>query len=250
MATKPRRPSLLAGLGRNKPPTKTAGSPSSEELTSFQAHSSSSPPELLSSSVSSQKKMLSETNSPWDMSAIEERKSQRSLLKFGDRKPRVRSAMKAQHVATSAGTSRLNRILHQPSEYRVSYVPEGDEDKEDVYEPHRQKVKETLKDVNNAEQVGRYVAKVVMPPLKVDPRSIGGALVGTKKAENLTQECLVSMQCKNFETTGERISAAALVDPAGYGKHRRSLGFGGAEVPMRGSSDESTALERKEQEKK
>lgn len=228
MATKPKRPSLLAGLGRNKPPTKTAGSPSSEELTSSQAHSSSSPPELLSSSVSSQKKMLSETNSPWDMSAIEERKSQRSLLKFGDRKPRVRSAMKAQHVASSAGTSRLNRILHQPSEYRVSYVPEGDEDKEDVYEPHRHKVKETLKDVNNAEQVGRYVAKVVMPPLKVDPRSIGGALVGTKKAENLTQECLVSMQCKNFETTGERISAAALVDPAGYGKHRRSLGFGGA----------------------
>ena len=171
----------------------------------------------------------------WDMTAIQQKRSSdnnndkpRRDLSSDDgespRKPRMRSAMKAQAVASSAGTSRLNRILHQPSEYRVSYVPSKD-NQDDEYQPNRFIQKETLKDVKNPNQVGRYVAKVVTPPIAVDSRSIGGTLAEMKKVE-LVQECLLCMPCKNFEMTGERISMAALEDPSGYGKHKRSLGYG------------------------
>lgn len=216
-----RRFSLVGRSPKTPKNSKDATSPSNEELTASQLHSSSSPPEATQSTGNT---------TQWDMTAIQQKRSSdnndkpRRALSDGEspRKPRMRSAMKAQAVASSAGTTRLNRILHQPSEYRVSYVP-SDDNQDDEYEPNRFIQKETLKDVKNPNQVGRYVAKVVTPPIAVDSRSIGGTLA--KKVE-LVQECLLCMPCKNFEMTGERISPAALEDPSGYGKHKRSLGYG------------------------
>ena len=127
MVQKEKRRFSLVGRSQ-KPPknAKDATSPSNEELTAAQLHSSSSPPEATQSTGNT---------TQWDMTAIEQKRSsdnnndkpRRPTLSSDDgespRKPRMRSAMKAQAVASSAGTSRLNRILHQPSEYRVSYVP-------------------------------------------------------------------------------------------------------------------------------
>ena len=210
----------VVGRGQNRPGKSSVGSPSNEELTAAQLHSSSSPPEASAQPNDS-------GNNKWDMTAIEAQHSSSPATPATPvRKPRMRSAMKAQHVASSAGTSRLNRILHQPSEYRVSYVPkEGEEEADESrYQPLRTE-QTTLREPTNAEQVGRFVARVVTPPLKVDVRSIGGTL---EVAQDLVvQECLISVPCKNFEMTGERISVAALADPAGYGKHKRSLGYHG-----------------------
>lgn len=213
----------LAGVGRTPKPAKNAGSPSNEELTAAQLHSSSSPPEVTSG------------EKQWDMTTIQQKRSSDGRRSTGNgsgnKKPRMRSAMKAQHVAASAGTSRLNRILHQPKEYQVSYVPTEGEEADDVYQPNRHQRQEVLKDPKNPEQVGRYVAKVVTPSLNVDSRSIGGTIAAERMKQSpsitgLVQECLLSLPCKNFEMTGERISLSALQDPAGYGKHKRSLGYG------------------------
>lgn len=211
------------GVGRApKQPSKNVGSPSNEELTAAQEHSSSSPPENTMKSTSP----AAAKTKQWDMSTIQEKRSSNSGRRStgSSGKPRMRSAMKAQHVASSAGTSRLNRILHQPSEYRVSYVP-GEEEEEDEYQPNRFQKQEILKDPKNPTQVGRYVAKVVTPPLKVDARSIGGT-VAKRAKPTLIQECLLALPCKNFEFSGERISMAALLDPTSFGKHKRSLGYG------------------------
>ena len=142
------------------------------------------------------------------------------------------SISKANNIAQSAGTSRLNRILDQPNKYRVSYVPDLQGDKSrslefnQRYKPKHKQVKEEIKDPDNEADVGAYVAKVVVPELKVDVRSIGG-LVKTKR--NMTQEILLSMKCRNFDLMADKdaISQSALEHPDQYAKHKRSLGFGG-----------------------
>lgn len=142
------------------------------------------------------------------------------------------SIAKANNIAMSAGTSRLNRILDQPNKYRVSYVPDaqGDLAREPEfnqrYKPKHKQVKEEIKDPDNEAEVGTYVAKVVVPELRVDSRSIGGL---TKNKKNMVQEALVSMKCRNFELLAEKdaISQNALEHPEQYAKHKRSLGFGG-----------------------
>lgn len=142
------------------------------------------------------------------------------------------SVVKAHNIATSAGTSRLNRILDQPNKFRVSYVPDlqGDLAREpefnERYKPKHKQVKDEIKDPENEAEVGRFVAKVVIPELRVDARSIGGL---TKSKKNLSQETLVSMMCRNFELLVDKdaISQTALEHPEQYAKHKRSLGFGG-----------------------
>ena len=144
------------------------------------------------------------------------------------------SLVKAHNIASSAGASRLQRILNQPSEYRVSYVPDlqADLEKEPEfntrYKPkHKLQQKEEVKDAKNETEVSRYVGKVVVPQLKVDMRSIGGTLKLPKR--NMVQESLVCMRCRNFDITNEKeaIYQVALDAPDQYAKHKRSLGFGG-----------------------
>jgi hypothetical protein len=142
------------------------------------------------------------------------------------------SLAKANNIAMSAGTSRLNRILDQPHKYRVSYVPDTQADMEREpefnrnYKPKHKQVKEEIKDPNNEAEVAKYVGKVVIPELKVDSRSIGGL---TKAKKTMIQETLVSMKCRNFELMADKdaISQSALEQPEQYAKHKRSLGFGG-----------------------
>eukprot|EP00546_Thalassionema_frauenfeldii_P002069 CAMPEP_0178936716 /NCGR_PEP_ID=MMETSP0786-20121207/25335_1 /TAXON_ID=186022 /ORGANISM="Thalassionema frauenfeldii, Strain CCMP 1798" /LENGTH=104 /DNA_ID=CAMNT_0020615165 /DNA_START=37 /DNA_END=347 /DNA_ORIENTATION=- len=78
--------------------------------------------------------------------------------------------------------SRLNRILDQPHINRVSYVPDtgnylerGPEFNE-RYKPKHKQLKVEIQNPNDEVEVGKYVAKVVIPQLKVDTRSIGGTV--------------------------------------------------------------------------
>jgi len=144
------------------------------------------------------------------------------------------SGVKANNIATSAGTSRLNRILDQPHKNRVSYVPafsqndmdRGPEFSQSYQQATLNQVKEEIKNPNDTGEVGKYVAKIVIPELKVDSRSIGGIV---KNKKNLIQETLVSIKCHNFEFMADKdsISQSALAYPNQYAKHKRSLGFGG-----------------------
>ena len=141
------------------------------------------------------------------------------------------SMIKYNNIASSEGTTRLNKILNQPTEYRVSYIPDlhngNDRQREfnERYKPKSKEVKEEVKDPNNEAEVARYVSKVVVPELKVDTRSIGGSL---KHKKNMTQETLVCMKCNDFHLNSEKdaIQTTALEHPDQYAKHKRSLGFG------------------------
>jgi len=136
------------------------------------------------------------------------------------------------NIAKSAGTSRLNRILDQPHKNRVSYVPDNENYLErgpeyiQRYKPKHKQTKEEIRNPNDEDEVGKYVAKIVIPELKVDSRSIGGTV---KNKKDMIQETLVSVKCRNFELMPDKdaISKSALEYPNQYAKHKRSLGFGG-----------------------
>lgn len=146
------------------------------------------------------------------------------------------SILKANNIMQSAGTSRLNRILDQPTEYRIGYVPDLDNDLEREpehnarYKPRTKENKkmDKVNDPMNEAEVAAFVGKVVVPELKVDPRSIGGQADKLKKV--MVQETLVSMRCKEFTMSGSDmnpISQSAFEYPDLYAKHKRSLGFAG-----------------------
>eukprot|EP00546_Thalassionema_frauenfeldii_P020242 CAMPEP_0178904256 /NCGR_PEP_ID=MMETSP0786-20121207/5598_1 /TAXON_ID=186022 /ORGANISM="Thalassionema frauenfeldii, Strain CCMP 1798" /LENGTH=115 /DNA_ID=CAMNT_0020575691 /DNA_START=173 /DNA_END=516 /DNA_ORIENTATION=- len=91
-------------------------------------------------------------------------------------------SLETENILKSAGTSRLNRILDQPHINRVSYVPDtgnylerGPEFNE-RYKPKHKQLKVEIQNPNDEVEVGKYVAKVVIPQLKVDTRSIGGTV--------------------------------------------------------------------------
>jgi hypothetical protein len=146
------------------------------------------------------------------------------------------SILKANNIMQSAGTSRLNRILDQPTEYRIGYVPDLDNDLEREpehnarYKPRTKENKkmDKVNDPMNEAEVAAFVGKVVVPELKVDPRSIGGQADKLKKV--MVQETLVSMRCKEFTLSGtdlNPVSQSAFEYPDQYAKHKRSLGFAG-----------------------
>jgi hypothetical protein len=84
-----------------------------------------------------------------------------------------------------------------------------------------------LSDPRNPEEVSKFVANVVLPPLCVDARSIGGTAF-EEYPENMQQETLLCFKCKSFELTGtDHISVTSLENPATYAKHKRSLGLFG-----------------------
>jgi hypothetical protein len=131
------------------------------------------------------------------------------------------SALKANHILSSAGTHRLNRILRKTHNEDEHFQVTGMEERNS-----NQKI-QRLNDPRNASEVSKFVAKAVLPPLKVDPRSIGGATV-EEYPENMVQETLLCFKCKSFEQTGnDNISVTALENPTAYAKHKRSLGLFG-----------------------
>lgn len=171
------------------------------------------------------------------------------------------SVVKAKNIAKSAGTSRLNRILskstnvgddesrggnfssgkstagHSQSQGQHSHGQhahgqhahgqhQGQQQQQHSlhhFDNHNRKV-ERVQDPHNTHQVGEFCARLVVPPLKVDPCSIGGSLLEAYPVDTMQQETLLCFECQSFESTGtESIVQQALQYPTDYKKHKRSL---------------------------
>lgn len=133
------------------------------------------------------------------------------------------SMTKANHILTSKGTHRLNRILRKTNSEDEDYNFIGMDDRTGV-----QKIQK-LEDPKDPKLVSEFVANVVLPPLRIDQRSIGGTSVDSEGyPENIIQELLLCFKCKSFELTGaDSISVSCLENPTTYAKHKRSLGLFG-----------------------
>ncbi len=160
------------------------------------------------------------------------------------------SALKANHIASSAGTHRLNRILTQSSEHR-SALTSVDSAISETQTPRALPVSKDegkvfvetkVKDPHDEKEVAAFAARVVVPPLKVDPRSIGGdrAAAGADEEEEdptaptntkpMIQETLLCMRCKSMEFTGDpAVETSALQNAASFAKHKRNLGLFGTQ---------------------
>jgi hypothetical protein len=134
------------------------------------------------------------------------------------------SMAKANHILSSAGTHRLNKILRKinaDDEEFNNIAGMGGDDRASA-----QKIQK-LEDSRNPVEVSNFFARVVLPPLRVDQRSIGGTIF-EEYPENMAQETLLCFKCKSFELTGtDHISVTCLENPATYAKHKRSLGLFG-----------------------
>jgi hypothetical protein len=157
---------------------------------------------------------------------------------------RISSTIKAQKIEASAGTSRLNRILHDQA---------GEQQEDEMLMMNNVVASSSSRrgsgivaaippvaKPDDEAHVGRYVAQYVVPPLAVDIKSIGGDVVAAAASRTsdkdrpampqLTQECLLSMRCKSFDLTknAEQVALGALQDPSMYAKHKRKLGLWGS----------------------
>jgi len=130
------------------------------------------------------------------------------------------SALKASHILSSAGTHRLNRILRQTNDDDDNFNVAG------LNDTNTKKIHK-VSDPRNFREVSEFVSNVVLPPLRVDPRSIGGN-TNIEYPDNMTVETLLTFKCRSFEFTGDaHISVSCLQNPAGYAKHKRSFGMMG-----------------------
>lgn len=133
------------------------------------------------------------------------------------------SMLKANNILSSAGTHRLNRIL------RKNMMTEGEEFNVAGMEdsrPSSQKIVK-LNDPRSTAEVSNFVSTTVLPPLRVDDRSIGGTAFEVYP-DGMKQETLLCFRCKSFEMTGkDPISVSCLENPGAYAKHKRSLGLFG-----------------------
>lgn len=156
------------------------------------------------------------------------------------------SVVKAKNIEKSAGTNRLNRILRKTGgggggaddESRAFTVSTGRNSSNLPYAGHSQqhaphggagdrRLVERVQDPRDPVEVGSFCARLVIPPLRVDPSSIGGPLLELYP-ETMHQETLLCFSCQSFESTGsEMIALRALQYPADYKKHKRSLGLFG-----------------------
>jgi len=132
-------------------------------------------------------------------------------------------AVKANNILSSAGTHRLNRILRKTHHDEEDEFHVAGMDERTTSTPNIQK----LNDPRNADEVSKFVANVVLPPLRVDERSIGGTAY-EEYPDNMQQETLLCFKCKSFELIGvDHISVSCLENPTTYAKHKRSLGLFG-----------------------
>ena len=131
-------------------------------------------------------------------------------------------ALKANHILSSAGTHRLNRILRKTHNEDEHFQVSGMEEQRNSNQKAQR-----LNDPRNVSEVSKFVSEVVLPPLRVDPRSIGGTTF-EEYPESMQQETLLCFKCRTFELTGtDHISITALENPSAYAKHKRSLGLFG-----------------------
>lgn len=134
----------------------------------------------------------------------------------------VENQLKAGNIESSAGTSRLNRILQTTSLDPLAF-PKS----ETLFGgPAIEKsVSEKVNDVTNMDEVGQYCGKIVIPPLRVDSNSIGGHMLDGYP-NSIIQEALFVSNCQSFEFTGtDAVSMSALQFPHEFAKHKRSLGM-------------------------
>jgi hypothetical protein len=151
------------------------------------------------------------------------------------------------NIEHSAGTTRLNRILRATGvEMSGSYDNAFEEEE---FQQHtaflfgekggfggmnpqaglieRQQRVEKVHDPTNMEELQQFCSATVIPPLKVDPNSIGGSML-EGYPETMQVECLYAASCQSFESTGqESVALSALQYPSDYQKHKRALGLFG-----------------------
>lgn len=146
---------------------------------------------------------------------------------------------KAENIEKSAGTTRLNRILRSNGNNNHHHNNTNDPFTAD---PDRWRktentlfggaaiertVQEKIANPKNLDEVGQFCGRVVLPPLKVDPHSIGGSMLDGYP-ESMQQECLLAAACESFESSGsELVTLSALQYPNDYSKHKRALGLFG-----------------------
>jgi Exocyst complex component Sec3 len=134
------------------------------------------------------------------------------------------NAAKANHIASSAGTQRLNRIM------RNTAIPDAAAAGRNFLGTTETKVHrvERVSNPHNLNSVAKFVERIVCPPLKVDSRSIGGEH-DIYPEHKMMQETLLCFKLHGFETSGstETVHMASLERPAEYAKHKRGLGFFG-----------------------
>ena len=132
---------------------------------------------------------------------------------------------KADHIEKSAGTSRLNRILRDATtmsttttttttDTTISNVSTfgRNETISSMFgmsgERHATTTSTTLEKVSNPrnmEEVGHLVGRVVIPPLRVDPTTIGGHMLDTYPI-SMQQETLYVGMCHHFESTNTAVT--------------------------------------------
>jgi len=136
------------------------------------------------------------------------------------------------NITTSAGAQRLNRILRSTdADAKANAKLNNKNSNSDTlfgspaFEKH---AIEKVSDPHNIEEVELFSGRVVVPPIKVDPNSIGGNMLDGYP-DSMVQECLLASHCHVFESTGaETVALSALQYPNDYSKHKRGLGlFGG-----------------------
>lgn len=148
--------------------------------------------------------------------------------------------VKAQNIETSAGTNRLNRILSQQitsvggkrrgggggggagamadsmNNNYYSYSQGGGPARGAAGE-----IKERVTDPRDPWQVAHFCAQHVLPPLRVQPTSIGGALLESYPV-TMQQETLACIPCRGFEQT-MAVDLNALQYPNQYAAHKRKV---------------------------
>lgn len=169
-----------------------------------------------------------------DVDALEEEEDDAyaAVGRFGDARHSHRheqdnpavNAAKANHIASSAGTQRLNRIM------RNTAIPDAAGAARNFLGTTETKVHrvERVSNPHNLNSVAKFVERIVCPPLKVDRRSIGGEQ-DSYPEHSMMQETLLCFKLHSFETSGstETVHMASLERPAEYAKHKRGLGFFG-----------------------
>jgi hypothetical protein len=157
------------------------------------------------------------------------------------------NATKLKYIGTSAGANRLNRILSStpgmhPIDLLDQHHADGDDDDEDNLarglnyfastgdalfglDPLDRVKIDKLRNVRDPIVVGRFAARYVIPPLRIDPWTIGGSIVEGYPT-SIRPECIVISPLHSFETTGtEAVAMSSLQFPAEYAKFKRSLGL-------------------------
>ena len=164
---------------------------------------------------------------------------------------------KAEHIEKSAGTSRLNRILRDASTMSMTTTTVSTfGTKKDTTissllgngttTTTTATTMEKVSNPRNLDEVGHLVGRVVIPPLRVDPTTIGGHMLDTYPI-SMQQETLYVGMCHHFEstntssntnipgtnpsttntttTTSDMIYMSTLQYPNEYSNRKRSLGL-------------------------